>query len=76
MKTQTRIVNGTKYTFVCMEGRNGYDVVEVCVPSSIALYPKFRYERKDMWPWSLNGKSCAESSRILEVLGEVWDSVI
>lgn len=91
MKTQSRWVGDAKYTFVCMEGRNGYDVIEVYVPIRVTsevintidpsrkastMYPKFRYERKDNWPWQLNGKSSAESARILDVLGEIWDATL
>lgn len=77
MKTQTRIVNGTKYTFVCLEGNGRYDVIEVFASEAHLLYPKFRYERlNSVYPWQLNGKSSSESSRIMEILSEVWDSVI
>lgn len=77
MKTQIRTINGIKYTFVCMEGRNGYDVMEVCVPGSGSqMYPKYRYERYKAYPWQLVGKSTGESSKLLEVLTEIWEGVV
>lgn len=77
--TQVRTIGSTKYTFVCMEGRNGYDVIEVCVPgvnASSQMYPKYRYERYKAYPWQLLGKSDAESSKLLDVLSEIWDGAI
>lgn len=77
MTTQTRTVDGQTYYFVCLEGRNGYDVIEVMVKGSASLsYPKFRYERYRQWPWQLLGKSSAESSRVLDVLNEIWDAAL
>lgn len=76
MKTQIRTIDGTRYTFVCIEGWHGYDVIEVCVPGTASqMYPKFRYERYKAYPWSLVGKSDAESSKLSHVLSEIWDSV-
>lgn len=91
MTTQTRTIAGQTYHFVCLEGRNGYDVVEVMAPMkgpggcaasvdvkrvASSLYPKFRYERYRQWPWQLLGKSSAESSRVLDVLNEIWDAAL
>jgi hypothetical protein len=77
MTTQTRTIEGTTYHFVCLEGRNGYDVIEVMAKGKGSLsYPKFRYERYKQYPWQLLGKSTGESSRILDILGEIWDAAL
>lgn len=65
------------YGFRCSQGGAGYDDIEVYdISGSTQTYPKFRYWRKNQGPWTLDGKSSQESSKVREVLSEIWEGAL
>lgn len=74
LPSQKRTVDGTMYTFECLQGDGKFDEIEVYVSFlGSNLYPKFRYTKSLHSSWTLVGKSCRESAHVRDVLEEIWD---
>lgn len=66
-------IGNTKYRFVCYETRDGYQIVDVFHMEGNPLYPIYRYDRKNNYPWCACWED-AGNELVASELSRVWDA--